>query len=62
MWSSDQLNVKKYELDTIYDINDLFDFWEVLDAREELLEIQELEHKAEADRIKAQNQQTAGRR
>ena len=62
MWSSDQLNVKKHELDTIYDINDLFDFWEVLDAREELLEIQELEQKAEADRIKAQNQQPAGRR
>lgn len=54
--SSEPQLATKWELDNIYDIVDLFDFLEALDVRDEMLEIQSMESKAEQDRIKQQQE------
>ena len=61
--SSEPQLATKWELDNIYDIVDLFDFLEALDVRDEMLEIQSMESKAEQDRIKQQQdlQRSRGR-
>jgi hypothetical protein len=54
--SSEPQLATKWDLDNRYDINDLFDFLEALDVRDEMLEIQSMESKAEQDRIKQQQE------
>lgn len=54
--SSEPQLATKWDLDNRYDINDLFDFLEALDVRDEMLEIQSMESKAEQERIKQQQE------
>lgn len=54
--SSEPQLATKWDLDNRYDINDLFDFLEALDVRDEMLEIQSMESKAEQDRVKQQQE------